>query len=312
MPPLLHIGYHKTGTTWLQQHVFSNRRLGFVSPFRKQDELPSLLIYPNPLDFDAVGARARLLPAVEAATRQGLAPVLSSERFSGYPDSGGYDSKEIAQRLATVFPEARVLIVIREQRAMILSAYKTSVRAGGGCSLAEYLHPPERGRGRLPGFDLEFFNYHRLVDCYRSLFGGENVLVLPYEQLREAGVDYVLRIASFARAAANRQAVERLPFRRRENESASAMLTGVKRWLNPHVAPRDRANPRVGLLAPLSRLVDGGLRRLEHLIPEVLERGVQKRWKAVIREAVADCYRAGNRRLSALLDLDLGRYGYEV
>ena len=30
--PLVHIGYHKTGTTWLQQHVFTNSALGFTSP----------------------------------------------------------------------------------------------------------------------------------------------------------------------------------------------------------------------------------------------------------------------------------------
>ena len=50
-------------------------------------------------------------------------PVISHERLSGYPHSGGHDSKEIAHRLAAVFPNAKVVIVIREQKSMILSNY---------------------------------------------------------------------------------------------------------------------------------------------------------------------------------------------
>jgi len=48
-------------------------------------------------------------------------PVLSAERLSGNPDSGGYDSVHVAEYLAATFPEARVLIVIREQADMLVS-----------------------------------------------------------------------------------------------------------------------------------------------------------------------------------------------
>ena len=39
MTPLIHIGYHKTGTSWLQKHVFLNEEAGFSTPFDKSVEL---------------------------------------------------------------------------------------------------------------------------------------------------------------------------------------------------------------------------------------------------------------------------------
>ena len=35
-PILVHLGYHKTATTWLQSAIFSEERLGFVSPWGPQ------------------------------------------------------------------------------------------------------------------------------------------------------------------------------------------------------------------------------------------------------------------------------------
>ena len=98
-------------------------------------------------------------------------PVLSHERLSGYPHSGGFDSRAIAERLATVLPGARILIVVREQRSMIHSNYHQYVRDGGACPLHRYLQPPQPSMRRMPGFAAEFFAYDRLVETYRSHFG---------------------------------------------------------------------------------------------------------------------------------------------
>ena len=74
---------------------------------------------------------------------EGLSPVVSFERFSGNPFSGGYDSKEIADRLVQVFPDARVLVVVREQRSMIVSTYKQYVREGGALPPSKFMLPPD-------------------------------------------------------------------------------------------------------------------------------------------------------------------------
>ena len=62
--PLVHIGYHKTGTTWLQNHLFARQDAGFFVPFDRKTTLNRILIEPYPLVFDADAARDALRPEV--------------------------------------------------------------------------------------------------------------------------------------------------------------------------------------------------------------------------------------------------------
>src|SRR3954452_278013 len=98
MQPLLHIGYHKTGSTFLQKRVFPNPGFSLVA---KPRALSFTFVKSEPFGFDAHAARETLRPGIEEAKESGLMPVLSAKRLSGPPHSGGHDSEQIANRLAT-------------------------------------------------------------------------------------------------------------------------------------------------------------------------------------------------------------------
>src|SRR5215204_551922 len=191
MRPLLHIGYHKTGTTWLQRHVFGDYGTGFSQLGGAQR-----LIAVDPFDFRPKRIRKQMERKMGQAQAQGLVPVLSSERLSGEPHFGGYDSELIADRLATVFPNAKVLVIVREQTSMFLSIYKEYIRRGGAASLRQYLATPRDGYW-LPQFRFEFLEYHRLITRYQDLFGAESVMVLPYELLRRQPTTFLGQIGEF-------------------------------------------------------------------------------------------------------------------
>ena len=199
---LIHVGYPKTGSSWIQKSLFQNSSAGFAPLFGidsiTRGAIMKFLILPNALAFDPAQSLKHFQPAILEVTTGGLVPVLSHERLAGTPHSGGYDSKELTNRLAEVFPRAKVLLVIREQRSMIVSTYKQYVRNGGPCSLRIYLHPP-RSDGRMPLFDFQYFEYHRLVGYYQELFGLSNVLVLPYELFRDYPKEFGSRIMAFGR-----------------------------------------------------------------------------------------------------------------
>jgi hypothetical protein len=114
---LVHIGYHKTGTSWLQHFVFEDPASGYGSVgHRAPTHLLRRLVGEHPLHYDRTAMRRdfeRLIRKVEA---QGLLAVVSLERLSESPYSGGNDSREFADRLHDALPNAGVLIVIREQR----------------------------------------------------------------------------------------------------------------------------------------------------------------------------------------------------
>src|SRR5205823_14475513 len=99
---------------------------------------------------------------------------------------------------AAVLPDSRTVVVVREQRSMIVSTYTPYVKAGGPSPIEDFLHPALDQGWRIPLFDFEYFEYHRLLGYYRSLFGADNVLALPYEQLVRDRRDFLTRIGEFA------------------------------------------------------------------------------------------------------------------
>jgi hypothetical protein len=197
MRPLLHIGYYKTGTTFLQTRIFPEPGFSLVA---KSMALWSSFVEVDPFAWSPSKARETFETGIRDAAERGLVPVLSAERLSGNQDSGGYDSVHVAEYLAATFPEARVLIVIREQADMLVSSYKRYVRNGGPGTLRQYGSPPW-GPPRPPHFDLSYFEYHRLIGLYRNLFGPESVLVMPYELLRDQPRTFLKRLGDFADAA---------------------------------------------------------------------------------------------------------------
>jgi hypothetical protein len=312
--PLIHIGYHKTGSSWLQKYLFSTKAgVGFTT-FSKGPDGPinRLIVSPNPLDFDPAAARRRFRRLIREARDAGLVPIVSSERLSGHPLTGGHDSKELAERLAAVFPDGRLLIVIREQREMVLSSYRQYVKAGGAWSLRKFLHPPVDTRVRTPLFDPSHFAYDRLIRTYQQLFGDDRVLVLPYELLRTEPQLFVGSIAEFAGVDLLQDYLDNLPIDARPNLASSRAATRIKRAVNRLVACSD-LNPAPLVDAPrleafARRHVDVVDRVIPGSIAERLERGDRER----VAEAVGSRFDASNGTTSAACRLDLAAYGYSV
>ena len=302
--PLLHIGYQKTGSTWLQEHFFRSSSL----PFRRADRrtVNEIFVRPSPLAFDPDAARGALAPFIADARAAGALPVLSQERLTGAITLGGIDSKEIAGRLAAVFPGARVLIVIRKQDAMILSNYKQYARVGGVMSLGRFLRPTKQVRS-VPQFDPVFFEYDRLIRIYHGLFGPERVLVLAYEHLRDDPADFVARIYRFCEfePPSMPQDSEKL------NVSYSGPVLSAKRWYNLWFVGGPY-NP--GCIAPVgeNKLVTMTFAALNRLVPASCKAWSDRRMLGLIRLVVGERYRESNARTSALTGLDLSRWNYDL
>jgi sulfotransferase family protein len=311
-PVLVHIGYHRTGTKWLRGVVFANPAAGFRWLGKDPEDHPvRRLLMERPLDFDPGAIRRALDPLLSEAENAGLVPVIAIPSLSGHPFAGGRDSKEIADRLRQVVPDARILIVVREQCSMIRSTYKQYVRAGGPCKLMRFLEPPPKWR--RPAFDYGHFEYDRLIGYYHSLFGRDAVLALPYEQFVEDGPAFVRGIAEFAGRPISPKVLERLPFQRM-NKGRSALAIAVTRPLN-HLCPATDVN-----LSPVleSNLVLRLARRVQRVDPRKiavtrsLAARSERRLRNQIAEAVGDRYAVSNRATAELIGVDLGMYGWTV
>jgi len=313
MNPLIHIGYHKTGTTWLQRFLFDNPDAGFWGAFKRDKKSLELLVYTNSLDFDANECKRYFYQLIRNAIANSLVPVLSQERLSGSPHSGGYDSKEIANRLAGVFPEGKVLIVIREQTSMILSTYSQYVNKGGPCPLTNYLQRPSQGRGKAPLFNFDHFKYHRLIGYYINLFGKANVLVLPFELLKDKPQDFVSQIVGFSGVKPESKTIENLPFSSKLNKQLSPFEIFAKRRSNYLVNREKTLNPGVIFSSRcFDQLLRRCLERVDAVMPGSVQAALDKRLKATISEMVGNRYKESNNCTAEMLKLDLGKYGYDV
>jgi hypothetical protein len=299
-PLLLHVGYHKTATTWMQRQLFVPAH-GFRQVAFHREAFDHV-VAPHGFDFDPAPLAA-LLAERAAALAPGEVPVLSSEILSGHPFQGGHGSDVYAERLARIAPQARILISIRSQLRILPSVYMQYLLRGG-------TQPWDRffaGTDELGyfAFTPRHFEYDRLVACYQRLFGAGRVHVLTQESLQRDMAGAAAAVAAFAGAAFAGLTPEA---RRVEAASYPEYAAPVLRRINHVQASTLDPWPVVALgrtPGGLFRLAGGLLRRppfaplLQHRRP-VSEH---------VRQRFAGYYRDSNRRLAALVPgLDLTGY----
>ncbi len=299
--PILHIGYHKTGSSWLQKQLFPNARGLSVVP---RIEIRRQLLIPSPVAFDPGQARANL-----AAGRSGRL-VLSEEELSGNLHTGGLHgafSLELADRLHRTFPEGRVVIFLREQKTMVASAYKQYIKSGGTRGIRGFLTPAASPH-KTPNFSLDFLVYDRLVEAYEKRFGRENVAVFLYEELASQPRELMTRMADTLGLDIDSAAVSISPVNAGYRSGTLALL----RFLNLFHA-REMPNATcivnipgfhslLGVLAPrLERLPFMG--RVQELGDFLTPREVQD---------LEDRFRESNGRLEKSRALGLARFGYAL
>ena len=194
--PIVHIGYHKTGTTWFQQHFYARVAGARYVPRRTVQQA---FLEPSALHFDPAEARALIGPD------DGKRLLLCEEGLSGYIHNGGMAgslSKDVAHRLKAVLPDADIVIFIRSQPSMIAACYSQYLKGCGTFSANRYLFPgrylhgarAERIKG--PRFSFDHFDYDRLIAQYIELFGPDRVHVFPFEQFRADSMAFAQRFAA--------------------------------------------------------------------------------------------------------------------
>ncbi len=191
--PVIHIGFHKAASTYLQSVLLPHLPVNFVflAGYRRE-----MLDYVQARDgFDPPRLREWVITQVGGQKEyDARCTVISHEELSGHPH--GYDSVDpfvVARNLKVAYPGARILIVIRNQRDYLLSLYSFRVSAKGHewRSFDRFLR--EEGKLGL----LSKLKYDRIVRAYIELFGRNRVLVLPVELLRHSPARFNKTITDF-------------------------------------------------------------------------------------------------------------------
>lgn len=193
MTLLIHPGFHKTGTTWLQEELFTDQRL-FRSLLSAQ-QIDDLIVRPHDFRFDAAAVETEIGNLVRA-TPDDIVSVISSEILVGNPIFGARDGMQLANRLAKVARNAKILLTIRNQRSVLRAIYQQYVKRGGTLTPDDFFGPaPEPG---YFGFSTDGIAFDRYAVHYAELFGADNVMILPQELLAQDPDQFFLHIVQFA------------------------------------------------------------------------------------------------------------------
>lgn len=315
---LVHIGYNKTGTSWLQSYLFGQTLLGFYPLGLMEDNefnlgekrLPGDKRLPKKFAHYFIRDGLQLLSPFEDRTDEiralihnlnipdGKVGVLSSERLSGGMYYGGLDSRYIADRLHIALPEAKILICIREQCSMILSSYFHYLRIKHECvSLYDFIQQ-SNNLSKL-GFSMKHFCYDELIAYYQKLFGVDQVLVLPYELFKFRPQEFVDSVTNYC----DLESVENLTYSKKKNSLGINYKIGMYYSRHFNIISDNSYYHR--LLEEVSKVVG-------KILPSRFIDQKMNHMKQLVKSEVGDYYTDSNRRTSELIGCDLAElYGYK-
>lgn len=175
---VIHVGYHRTGTSFLQTGLL--RMLG------ERRHAPDVAEIKPIFDlFDDME------PSTAVVAKNLV--IYSNENLSGSID---IDKPEVAAQLRTKVGDAKIVISIRSQYSIFRALYFLYLKGGGYLNFDSFVN--ER-IGRV-------CNYLTLFDAYEAAFGEGSVFVVCQEDLKTSPVETMERLLEFIgveRAVAN-------------------------------------------------------------------------------------------------------------
>ena len=302
LSPIIHLGLQKTASTFLQKSVFGALDV-FHMPWGEQSaNAIEHFVLRHPKRLDPAQIQQDLTPP------DGKVTVISQEDLIGYPIFGRYYAEQTIRRMAQALPSARILLVIREQRSILLSNYFQSVRQGGTLTLEEMLEPKDYRPGFRPLLRLDHFEYDLTYALLSDHFDPDQILVLPFELLRKDKTEFLDRLSRFCAVDIPRETGEKTVYQKR---GGGAMR--LERFLN-RFAPNPVNLPveysdyplRVRARERIVSAFDKTSRRVG------LKSRYQEDLQAQIDRHVGDYFDVSNKNMSKILQVDLGALGYRV
>lgn len=180
----VHIGYYKTGTTFLQNVIFPSMDLSYHN-IDTSTEILKDVIFTDDLDYH----KDYVISALENAVKPNAVNLFSFESLVGpmfmYP---GINRSNIANRLYEL-GFRKVIITLRSQYNLIDSFYRQYIQVGGVLKFRKYLESDF--------FNDQFFLFAGFVQHYQNIFGKENIKIVLQEDLKSHKEKEVNELCSF-------------------------------------------------------------------------------------------------------------------
>lgn len=167
--------------------------------------------------------------------------VISNELFSGQSAYlNATNRSRTARRLAAAFPEGEIILVLRNQAALLRSLYSIGVYSGYHMAPEElvYFDASESGRAGAPTYRpaemVEIYRYLPLIELYRGLF--KKVHVFLYEDLRADPSGFLERLSAKTETALSSAPDLSEKVNRSLSARQIALMRKLNKWKDVHEA----------------------------------------------------------------------------
>lgn len=292
-----HIGFPKSASTFIKRRYLSGSALSTVIP--RGGMLRDIRTLEGVALLDSLQA---------SGVNLNENTVFSNEMLVGDSFWSVTGSERVPRNIASAFPEAKILMVLREQVSYIHSAYRFSVMNGS------VLPALDRFMEDIAEDIERKLSYHMLVEEYLRHFPSEQVLVLPFEMLKMNPARFENTVERFLELPEG-QARNALPERRNSTAEidwkAVMTLRKCNRVLRYTYALESRLKkPRHNSLRKLGEHPNAH-RALVRLIARI-HVGSRAASEYPATSEVGLLFAKSNARTSDLIGLNLEEYGYTV
>ena len=302
---LIHVGHSRALATWLQYRLFNCEKAGFgcVNRVSGNIKLINKISEQFPLKFDHLKLRKELDKEYIKIVKKNLVPVISEEILVGYPYFGARNIVTNAENIHKLYPNGKILLIIRNQIDLIVSHYIKYVFGGGIRSLKSFIN--DSRRGYFFAFDKDSLDYYDQYKLYIDIFGKKNLLILPYEEFCSDPKKFLKKLYKFCQLPEYYD----LDFKERLNLNSTPVTIFYKKFINIITyigGDHYYLNPYL-ISVPFVKKVK---KIFDPLIPSKLTNYYVKRLKLQTKQMVGSYFYKSNKKLSDKINLNLKKFNY--
>lgn len=301
VPVLIHTGVQKSGTSWLTQKYFRYFPDRF-SVHTDTETLNALLLTPNQKKFNPEAVRKALRHVAEDAAENGKIVVIVGVFISGMPTDHYAVLPSNLKRTLQVFPKAKFLVTIREQKRILLSVFSELVRGGIVENLEDFLCQPPAGTSFSGVVDFDFYDYNLMYETYTKLIPSVDLAIVPQEWILKEPDKAIAHMADcFGWDIPIPKATL---VKERVRPSLSWPALALTRQLNRLTTPGMRWK-RSPFIRPVSVAYWA-----DRFTPKSLNARIAKKNNMRVQDLVGEYFSLSNQLVSRKIGIDLGGFEY--
>jgi hypothetical protein len=223
--PILHIGLHKTGTTWFQKRFYPIVK---NAKYIEREIVKEKILLPGMVDFKAEDTRDFFIRLEDRI-------IICEENLTTGIRGNYFVQEGLLNRMKMIFPDAKIVLFLRNQVEKIASTYCYYLKNNGGTfGFQKFIGYRHNNPYNNFNFKPENLFYDRLLEILFRYFSRDNVHIFFYEDFSSDNQEF---LKQFSEKLDLNIDLENISFAR-ENERIRAGLIPFARFSNLFTKPQ--------------------------------------------------------------------------